>query len=174
MRYTIESQGESAAIEIRALSPGRYFVRVGDAPGRVVTARVDGAGVHLLDGVHSHRVLLGGEDGQRDAALGGHGARLRVLDPQAARVRALHRSGGAGGGENRVLSPMPGRVVKVLVAVGDTVRAGQGVVIVEAMKMENELRAGVAGVVQTVRCAAGDLVEGGAELVVLEPAAEPS
>lgn len=176
MRYTIEIAGETTAVEVRPVGPGRYWVRVGEtAPGRVVNARVDAAGVHLLDGPLSQRVLLGGDDARRDVALGGHTTRLAVLDPQAARVRAMRGASGVGGGDNRVVSPMPGRIVKVQVAEGDTVVVGQGVVIVEAMKMENELRAGVAGVVKTVRCAAGDLVEGGAELVVIEPAAaEPA
>ena len=62
---------------------------------------------------------------------------------------------------------MPGRVVQVLVSEGDEVAPGQGVVIVEAMKMENELKAERAGVVERVLVSAGDLVEGGAELVCL-------
>jgi pyruvate carboxylase subunit B len=62
---------------------------------------------------------------------------------------------------------MPGRVVKVLVAVGDEVAAQQAVVVVEAMKMENELRANVAGRVESVHVKAGDAVEGSALLVRL-------
>ena len=63
---------------------------------------------------------------------------------------------------------MPGRAVRVLVSVGDHVRARQGVIVVEAMKMENELRAPRDGIVKDVRVAAGAAVEAGAVLVVIE------
>ncbi len=64
-------------------------------------------------------------------------------------------------------SPIPGRVVKLLVKVDDTVKAGQTVVVLEAMKMENELRAPRAGRVSIVRCAEGAAVEAGQDLVTI-------
>jgi biotin carboxyl carrier protein len=81
------------------------------------------------------------------------------------------RLGGQGAteaGDGRVLAPMPGRVVKVLVEPGMAVEARQGVVVVEAMKMENELRAPHAGTVREVRVAEGASVEANAVLVVIE------
>ena len=75
----------------------------------------------------------------------------------------------AGGGGGEVRTPMQGTVVKVLVGVGDTVEAGRPVVVLEAMKMENNLLAGCAGTVAEVRVAAGDLVGGGDVVVVIEP-----
>ncbi|MBL9028369.1 MAG: biotin/lipoyl-binding protein [Myxococcales bacterium] len=69
------------------------------------------------------------------------------------------------GGEGTVRSPMPGRVVRVLVKEGDEVEAGAPVVVVEAMKMENELVAERAGTVKRVVTSAGATVEGGAVLV---------
>ena len=74
----------------------------------------------------------------------------------------------AGAGPVRIASPMAGRVVKVLVAVGDAVAARQGLVIVEAMKMENELRAPRAGTVREVHAREGGSVDTGAMLVVIE------
>ena len=71
-------------------------------------------------------------------------------------------------GEGRVVAPMPGRVVKVLVAPGTAVEAKQGVVVVEAMKMENELRAPRAGVVREVRVAEGASVEAQTVLVIID------
>ena len=71
------------------------------------------------------------------------------------------------GGKN-VMSPMPGRVVKLLVQVGDEVTPGQPAVIIEAMKMENDLRAGEAGKVASIHCKVGDSVESGALLVTIE------
>jgi biotin carboxyl carrier protein len=67
-----------------------------------------------------------------------------------------------------IKTPMPGRVVRVLVAVGDRVTAGQGVAVVEAMKMENDLRTPRDGVVTEVLVSAGAAVDGGAVLVVIE------
>jgi 3-methylcrotonyl-CoA carboxylase alpha subunit len=66
---------------------------------------------------------------------------------------------------------MPGRVVQLLVAAGDTVRRGQPLVVVEAMKMEHTIAAPRDGIIEAVRCATGELVEEGAELIVL---AEPT
>ncbi len=76
---------------------------------------------------------------------------------------------GAGGGSGEVRTPMQGTVIKVLVDVGDTVEAGQPVVVLEAMKMENNLLAGCRGTVSEVRVAAGDLVGGGDLVVMIEP-----
>ena len=70
-------------------------------------------------------------------------------------------------GERVVKSPMPGRVVKVLVAKGDAVEVGQGLVVLEAMKMENEVRAKAAGTVAEVHVTPGAAVEGNAKLVTL-------
>lgn len=74
----------------------------------------------------------------------------------------------AGTGEQRVLAPMPGRVLRVLVMAGDEVRAGQAVVVVEAMKMENELRVRRAGRVREVLVAEAASVETGRLLIVVE------
>jgi biotin carboxyl carrier protein len=63
---------------------------------------------------------------------------------------------------------MPGKVIAVLVAEGDAVERGQGLVIVEAMKMENEVRSPIAGAVKEIRVKPGDTVEGGAVLLLVE------
>jgi biotin carboxyl carrier protein len=83
--------------------------------------------------------------------------------------RAMIRAGGKGAaGKAMVSSPMPGKVVKILVAEGEEVRAGQGVIVVEAMKMENELKAAVAGKVKEIFVAEGQVVESGAKLLLVE------
>jgi biotin carboxyl carrier protein len=80
----------------------------------------------------------------------------------------LRRHRAEGTADGRIVAPMPGRVVKVLVAPGAAVEARQGVVVVEAMKMENELRAPRAGVVREVRVAEGASVDAGTVLVVID------
>jgi biotin carboxyl carrier protein len=87
---------------------------------------------------------------------------------QRFRSRKSQASGAAGGGAQRVLAPMAGRIARVLVKAGDAVTARQGLVVVEAMKMENELRAPRAGIVTDVRAAEGALVEANAVLVIIE------
>jgi biotin carboxyl carrier protein len=79
-----------------------------------------------------------------------------------------HDGAGGGNGPQQVSAPMPGKVVKLLVKPGDTVAARQGVVVVEAMKMENELRAARAGTVGAVNVAEGASVEAGTVMVVIE------
>src|SRR6185312_12205975 len=77
-------------------------------------------------------------------------------------------AGSGADGEQKVLAPMPGRVVRVLVAEGDAVDLRQPLVVVEAMKMENELRSPKAGRVKHVSATAGLSVEAGAVLIVIE------
>ena len=86
-------------------------------------------------------------------------------------ARRYRRSGNgpvAATGDVRVLAPMPGRIVRVLVAAGDPVEAGQGLVVVEAMKMENEISAARTGRVKEVAVTAGQSVESGRLLITIE------
>jgi pyruvate carboxylase subunit B len=85
---------------------------------------------------------------------------VAAVDERARQIEAP-----SGGGT--VVAPMPGMVVRVEVAPGQRVEAGTGLVVVEAMKMENELRAGRAGVVEAVHVAVGQAVEKGAPLVTV-------
>jgi biotin carboxyl carrier protein len=71
-------------------------------------------------------------------------------------------------GPARIAAPMPGKIVRVLVAAGDTVQPGQGFIVMEAMKMENEIRSPRAGRVQAVAVREGQAVETGALLAILE------
>ena len=77
-------------------------------------------------------------------------------------------SGASGSGPQRIVAPMPGKIVRVLVNAGDAVRVRQPVVVVEAMKMENELRAGREGIVTEIHAREGLSVEAGALLLVIQ------
>jgi len=93
--------------------------------------------------------------------------------PVEVSINQMRRAGAAAahsadGGPQRVTAPMPGKIVKLLVRPGEKVQARQGVIVVEAMKMENELRAHAAGTVSEVRVTEGTSVEAGAILVILE------
>ena len=105
-----------------------------------------------------------------DVSVGGRIYAVRLADP-------LHPGGGAdaaaaGGGPAEIRAVMPGKVVAVLAPEGREVQAGQGLVVVEAMKMENEITAPRAGRVASVRVQPGEAVEAGAILVVLGPPGE--
>jgi biotin carboxyl carrier protein len=97
--------------------------------------------------------------------VNGHAATVSLRDP-----RALTRSSskGAHGGRQSIAAPMPGKIVRVLVASGDMVEAGQGLVVVEAMKMQNEMKAPRAGSIVEVKAVAGETVTAGDILIVLE------
>jgi biotin carboxyl carrier protein len=83
--------------------------------------------------------------------------------------RAMIRAGAKGAaGKAMVSSPMPGKVVKILVTEGEEVRADQGVIVVEAMKMENELKSAIAGKVKEIFVGEGEVVESGAKLLLVE------
>jgi biotin carboxyl carrier protein len=114
---------------------------------------------------HSHEVVVRpGQGGASAVIVDGATVPVRLLDPRRAR-----RGGGAASpdGPARIAAPMPGKVVRVLVAKGDQVAARQALVVVEAMKMENELRAPRAGVVLDVQAREGTSVEAGAPLVTI-------
>jgi len=107
-----------------------------------------------------------GAGGQMVVHVNGAAVLLTIIDRRHRRRRQ-----GADGGDaarpHAVVAPMPGRIVKVLVKPGETVQPRQGLVVVEAMKMENELRAPRGGTVAEVRVAEGASVEASAVLVVL-------
>ena len=91
-----------------------------------------------------------------------------ALDERSRAIRDLSGEGKEASGPAPLLAPMPGMIVRVAVQVGDTVEPGQGLVVMEAMKMENELRATSAGTVKAVLAQPGTAVEKGAVLLELE------
>ena len=91
---------------------------------------------------------------------------VTLTDPK--RLRGAAVIGGQADGVARIVAPMPGKVVRVLVEQGAQVEAGTGVIIVEAMKMQNEMKAPKAGVVAVLNVSVGDTVNGGDVLAVIE------
>ena len=129
--------------------------------------RVAGGTVMSID---HHIVDLWMEGTPPSVGVIAHGHRF-YAKVESERMRALAVALGPRGdraGDGTVLSPMPGRVLKVLVSEGDVVEAGAALVVVEAMKMENELVSQRAGTVRKVHVAPGQNVESGARLVEVE------
>ena len=146
-RFVVVLDGVRHVLDAAEIEPGRWSL--------------------LLDAArHSHEVLV--RTSQADAAtviVDGATVPIRVIDPRRRRRGAAADAGGDG--PARIIAPMPGKVVRVLVGAGETVAARQGVVVVEAMKMENELRAPRAGTVRDVRAIEGASVEAGALLLTI-------
>ena len=124
----------------------------------------------LLDvGGTLHRLAVRRGDGRGRYTVWSDGHRFEVeaLDERRRAIRDMAGAGADSGGPSPLVAPMPGLVVKVLVEEGTRVEAGQAMVVIEAMKMENELKAASAGVVVAVRVRQGEAVEKGAMLVDL-------
>jgi biotin carboxyl carrier protein len=103
--------------------------------------------------------------GAGEVSVNGRVFQVEVFDPRGLRGR---RTAAEGSGPQTVAALMPGRVIRVLVETGQEVEAGQGLVVVEAMKMQNEMKSPRAGRVVEVRSAAGATVSAGDILVVIE------
>lgn len=171
-RFSVTVAGQALLVSVRSAEDGAVFISVGgDAPVRVerrdlgqttlsqwswrhedtvVRATVDKLGADLRVGLRGVEVVAKVQDGQKAlvASLG--------LAPVRGPLGAL-----------RLRTQIPGRVVKVLASVGDAVREGQALVVVEAMKMENEIRAPRDGHVAEVSVGEGATVEAGACLLVM-------
>jgi len=169
MRYHVTIGGR--AFEVEIVSDG---ARVDGRPVAVSLAHSDGTPVRsLLAGDRAHRVVAERTaPGRWRLGLRGSQVEAEVLDERTRAIREMAGSAAAPAGPAPIVAPMPGMVVKIEVAEGDRVEAGQGVAIVEAMKMENELRASGAGRVTRVHVRAGDAVEKDQVLVDLAPSEE--
>jgi biotin carboxyl carrier protein len=121
----------------------------------------------MLIGGRSHELLIESSRYTYDVTLHGELMQVQVEDERSRRLSAK-RAVGVPDGESAVVAPIPGLIVKVLVSEGDEVASEQPVVLLEAMKMENELRTPRAGVVKQVKVAPGQRVEQNAVLVLIE------
>ncbi|MGC6494074.1 MAG: acetyl-CoA carboxylase biotin carboxyl carrier protein subunit [Myxococcota bacterium] len=164
MKYDVELDGVTRCIEL-SNNDGVWMVRVDGGPAREIRAVRDGAtGWRLTHDADTHRVGVGRRGDRVSTVIDGVPRHGTVLDP---RKRGLEDADGAG--EGVLTTQMPGAIVRVPVSVGDTVTEGQVIVVVEAMKMENEFRAPFDGVVEALSVEAGQAVEAGAVLARLAP-----
>ena len=168
MRYFVTfPTGEEVPVEVDHLPTGELSVVVNGRRLSADAVRVDGSTSMSID----HRMVdLRMEGAPPAVGVIAHGHRFYAR-VESERMRALSAAlGGKGAAEGAgtVLSPMPGRVLKVLVAEGDVVEAGAALVVVEAMKMENELVSLRAGTVRKIHVAPGQNVESGARLIEVE------
>jgi biotin carboxyl carrier protein len=165
VKFAAEFDGEVIPIEITGTG-GRYRMALGDEV-LLVDARPTGGGVwSLLLGQASTVADVTEENGSFVVHVEGEAYAIRVEEETRYIIRTR---GGAAASAGQVLkAPMPGRVVLVGVAVGQAVKPGDSLVILEAMKMENEFKAGVRGTVKEIRVEVGQTVNPGDVLLVIE------
>ncbi len=166
MKFEVEAAGKIRTVEITRQGSG-YSVSADGQTRHVDVART-GHSWSLLIGTRSYEIAFVEEPG---GAMMVHvnGQPVAVSRGQGGRTGRVASTGGVlQAGPQRIVSPMPGRVLKVLVKAGDPVTVRQGLVVVEAMKMENELRSPRAGTVADVRVTEGMSVEANTVLVVVD------
>lgn len=162
MFFDATASGETSRIEVREVQ-GRYHVTIGDrrleldwvrAGENEASILVDGASLDITveKSPEGFGVLIRGDRFDVD---------LKDAVKGVALGKVTHT------GPLKLVAPMPGKIVKVLVGPGDAVEAGRGVLVMEAMKMENELKAARAGTIQEIRVKEGQAVEMGALLLVI-------
>jgi pyruvate carboxylase subunit B len=163
----VDIGGERIAVTIDG-----ELVRVDDEPPQsACLVGVDGTPVLLVTiGDETHRAVARRDGPKGSYALWIDGRRhvAEAVDERTRAIRDLSLANAGPVGPRPLVAPMPGLVVRVNVAPGDRVEEGQGIVSIEAMKMENELRAPGAGTVKSVLARAGAAVEKGALLVEFE------
>jgi biotin carboxyl carrier protein len=168
-RYYATRKGhkEPVVVDVQPLADGRYALTVDGRRHEVDALTLEHGAVSMLVDGESLSVEFDDRDDEVAVLLRGQVLRIDVADERRRRLRAV-TAGFSVEGRQLIAAPMPGKVVKVLVKVDDEVKEGQGLVVVEAMKMENELKSPKAGKVVEVLAREGQAVELNARLVVVE------
>lgn len=163
MKFVAQHDERTFEVEVERSGSG-YRVRLDDR--WILADLVDAGGyvrsLRLEDGTQFS--LIHHRNGtMHEVTLAGSNVRVEIIDPLALRRRREDDAGGGG----TIKALMPGRVTRILVAEGETVRKGAGLMILEAMKMENEIQAPADGTIDRIFVTAGQTVESGAELLHL-------
>lgn len=162
MTYDIAVDGRAARLSVDGT---RFHYERGEGQSSERDFSIEPAGegrFSVLAGARSYEVALlsGGE-----ISVNGRVFRVEVFDPRGLRSR---RQVGESQGRRKISAPMPGRVIRILVEPNQEVEAGQGLIVVEAMKMQNEMKSPQAGRVVEVKAAPGAAVAAGEVLIVIE------
>ena len=169
MHYEIEVGRRLRQVRVTRTGDG-FAVTIDGRAFYVDAVRVDAYTLSLLvDRMCSHEVVVAPEttSSTSSQSMVHVGVTPIVVNLNGRRRGRGTEQPGAGSGPQRIVAPMAGKIVRVPVAAGDRVRAGQGLVVVEAMKMENELRAVRDGTVADIHAREGMSVDAGALLVVI-------
>jgi biotin carboxyl carrier protein len=164
LKLALTINGVEQTIDLLTPAPACRF-QLGESPQRSAHVQMPEPGVYsiLLEG-RSYDVYVEETPGGVVVSVQGYDFEVDVRDPRRWSRKAASRGGD---GVQTIASPMPGKVVRVLVAVGDPLQAGQGIVVVEAMKMQNEMKALRAGKVLSLPAKEGATVAAGEILATI-------
>ena len=165
MKYEVRISGKTRLVEFAQNGHGWQAKLDGEAGVADVVETAPNTFSVLVSG-QSHQIcVVPSSEGPLELQTGGFEFSAEVIDPRSWRGR---RHGGAEAeGRQQIAAPMPGKVVRLLVKTGDAVEAGQGLLVVEAMKMQNEIRSPKRGTVERVVVAQGQAVNAGEVLCVV-------
>jgi len=165
MKYAVLISGKTRTVELERDADG-WKATLDGKPGLADVVEIAPNTFSVLAGGQSHEVCVTSYPGGKlILQTGRFDFAARVQDPRAWNSR---RDGGAEAeGRQQILAPMPGKVVRVLVKAGDEVRTGQGLLVVEAMKMQNEIRSSKNGTVERVMAVEGQAVNAGEILCIV-------
>ena len=162
MKFEVHIEGTTRTVEIEPLGAGQFRARLDNQTIAADAVEIGADTYSILFAGRAFEARVSSEDPGENAEghllvrCAGTEFRVQVRDPRgwrAGRPNALETTG-----PQQVVAPMPGKVVRVLVAVGETVEAGRGLVVVEAMKMQNEIRAPKSGRIEHVLVVEGQAV----------------
>lgn len=166
MKLQAEINGQTEDVEI-VRDGDAIRARVGDREYNLIASEVE-PNVFLLknDNKVYETAVSRKHDANFVASVRGHDIEVKIIDPK--RLRGSGSDHEHGDGKAEIKTAMPGKVVRILKTVGDTVEKNEGVIVVEAMKMQNEMRSPKDGRVSEIKVAEGDTVAAGDVLVVIE------
>lgn len=165
MKFEAEIGRETIPVEVREVD-GRYHLAFAGRTVEIDAQRIGETGWSIVMGGASLLAQVGEEDGVYVVQVGGEVHRVRVEEETRYLIRT--RGGRAREAGQVLKAPMPGRVTFIEVTVGQPVKPGDGLVILEAMKMQNEFKASAAGIVKEIRVGVGQAVNPGDVLMVIE------
>ena len=162
MKFEVHISGKTRRVELQRES-STWRVTLDDQPVAADVAEIDPHTFSILLNGQSHEIRVTPlSGGQLKLQSGSHEFSAEVIDPRA--WRAGRRGGAEAEGRQQIVAPMPGKVVRVLVKQGEQVKAGQGLFVVEAMKMQNEIRSPKSGAIERLLAEEGQAVNAGEAL----------
>jgi biotin carboxyl carrier protein len=166
MKYEVRISGRTRIVEIERNAEGWQATLDGEAGAIADVGETATHTFSVLLAGQSHEIsVTSSPDGKLNLQSGRFEFTAEVIDPRSWRGR---RHGGVEAeGRQQVVAPMPGKVIRVLVGAGEKVEAGQGLLVVEAMKMQNEIRSPKSGTVERVVVAEGQAVNAGEVLCIV-------
>jgi len=167
MAYIARLGEKTYTVEIEEVGKSLYRVSVDGSEFLVDGEKTGFTNYSLIVDNRSFEVEVDVKEDEYRVLVDGRNYHIDLIDERRVRLGGL-QAGIQLQGRQNVSVPMPGKIIAVLVSEGDTVEKGQGLVIVEAMKMENEVRSPIGGEVKEIRVKPGETVEGGAALVIVE------